>query len=54
MNLLYVTYYPKSDATKPFQCQLLSSATRIACKLQCSYSYELVYIIAHWFYKFEN
>ncbi|WP_353285730.1 hypothetical protein [Wolbachia endosymbiont (group A) of Gastracanthus pulcherrimus] len=20
MNLLYVTYYPKSDATKPSQC----------------------------------
>ncbi|WP_408067644.1 hypothetical protein [Wolbachia pipientis] len=24
MNLLYITHYPKSCATKPFQCQALT------------------------------
>ncbi|MDE5057612.1 hypothetical protein OZD61_02245 [Wolbachia endosymbiont of Drosophila bocki] len=38
MNLLYVTYYPKSDATKPTGIQFISSwtlfyASRIRCPL---------------------
>ncbi|MFT0820427.1 MULTISPECIES: hypothetical protein [unclassified Wolbachia] len=42
MNLLYVTYYPKSDATKPSQCLgtgMTPFAVQFTFKNECSYSY---------------
>ncbi|WP_264705576.1 hypothetical protein [Wolbachia endosymbiont (group A) of Gymnosoma rotundatum] len=32
MNLLYVTYYPKSDATKPSQCQAHNYTNIAICR----------------------